>query len=417
MEIFHASTSGLQSIQTALSGIQRFMRSMQAATGSAQNSVVIQNATIGVLNASSVQISQKNAANATSKAQNQQGSAVSDTLQRLSSTVKKITSGASGGAGGGGIPGLSMIGNALETFGPELLAVAEFAAPVVVACKALKEGFDAMNAVAAETARQITEFRQSMITSGGTAAETAQLNGLGRMAGISDMAGLARSLSEKLQDNNVGSAAGANVGIHDYGNALSGPSDKAQNLIKAIDYIMDKSVSYQEAARTARALDLEAFLPLRDLSEQTKANFKETERLAAAAQTPELQRQTAEYNAALARVGMEFDTFKLKLGERFLPIVTSLIDSGANALHRLTDLFDRLSAWWDRLMGAPHKALQEQQDAIKDHSAAMRDHAQALRSGIYGGGQRARGAMPSAWGGANSPNWTGQTANLGAFAL
>lgn len=305
---------------------------------------------------------------------------------------------------------MPLVGQALKLLGPEFASLSGPIAALVTPVVALT---GAANAAAAA----LTEFRASMITSGGTAMETAQLKGLGAAAGVSDMASLSRQLSDKIKNDGPSSAAAHNAGVYDYGNAMSGPTDKAKNLLKVIDYIMDKNTSLAEAQRTARQLDLEAFLPLRDLSEQMKQNFKDTEALAAASNTPELQRQTAEYNAALGRLGIAFDTFKLKLGSRFLPIMTQLADAAANALDRLSRLFDQLSEWWDKQMGVPHKQQKAQEDALKDHTAAMREHAQALRAGVYGGGERARGAMPSAWGGSNARNWTGQTAALGAFSL
>jgi hypothetical protein len=87
----------------------------------------------------------------------------------------------------------------------------------------------------------------------------------------------------------------------------------------------------------------------------------------------------------------------------------------ANSLNPVM-MYQKLKDVWAALF--PDKAKSGEVDATKDHTDAMREHAAALKAGTFGGGPRAKGAMPSAWGGMNYQNWAnGQTNLLGAFNL
>jgi hypothetical protein len=55
--------------------------------------------------------------------------------------------------------------------------------------------------------------------------------------------------------------------------------------------------------------------------------------------------------------------------------------------------------------------------ALEHNTQAVERNTQTIREGMFGGGERARGAIPNAWKGSNSSMWGSQIARLGAFAM
>lgn len=338
--------------------------------------------------------------------------------------VPAITPGV--GAGKGGVPG---IGSLLAGLLP-IAELAELANPIGIAIAAVT----AMAMAAGAAAASLNAFQESMITSGGSAAEVGRLSVYGSAAGVSNMADLARQLADRLATNGAAAGFGHEAGISDNNGAWS-KMDKASNLQKAIDHILDPKISEQQAARFARVEQLEMFLKLRGISEQTKANLEEVARLNAMAHGIGPTKQAAEFNAQIAMLSTNFDTITTSLGSAFLPTMTGAvkllnqlspaIESAVLALTPLIKLLLKAtplgamadaSAWIDRI----HKALEDKPhaDAMRRHADAMDAHSVALKNGTFGGGERARGALPAAWGRANAPNWSsGGPATLGAFNL
>jgi hypothetical protein len=334
------------------------------------------------------------------------------------------------GGGGHGPKLMPLVGQTMKALAPEigkiagglgnaaagLLKFGEAGIIAYAAYKVLEAVIGPMAEAAAAAAKALTEFKNAMITSGGTAQETAALQGYGKIAGVSDMAGLSRQFADRISNDGSAAAFANGAGIHDNGGAFS-QMDKAKNLELAIDHIISSSVSDAEAARFARVEGLEQFLQMRDLTDDMKNNFKESTKMAASIVTPEATHNAAAYNMELNRMGTEWDTLVTRMQAHFLPVITSLITLAANALHELNIALAWMERMWMRLMGVPDKPKTEEDAARKDHAAAMREHSAALKNGIYGGGESARGAIPSAWGGMNSKNWSGMASALGAMSL
>lgn len=311
--------------------------------------------------------------------------------------------------GSGGL--MPLVGQTINALGIE----------AVGAAAAVKLLWDAAN----DAAQSLTEFRAAMNTSGGTASEVAKLNA----TGLSDPAGLSRTLSDALKDNGAGTAAGTRVGIHDYGNALSGPVDKANNLLKVIDTIGNRNkTSDEEAIRLARALHVEQVLALRDVSDTTKNMAKDAARASAEAHNPDAVKNAAEFNAQMSITSTWFDTLKTDIGESFLPQASGAVELIGDLAHGLHDLYGVVKPLVDltsyitplglyKLLheGAAAADAKLNEATERNTEAINRNTDAAIKAGTYGGGDRARNAFPSAWGGANARNWDGQARALGSM--
>ena len=331
------------------------------------------------------------------------------------------------GIGKGGAPGLgSMLADLLP-----IAELAELANPIGIAIA----GVTAMAAAASSAAASLTSFKESMITSGGSAAEVGRLSVYGSAAGVNNMAEIARQLADRLATNPAAAGFGASAGVHDLGGAYS-PLDKAKNLQKMIDHILDPNISEQQAARFARVEQLEMFLKLRGISAETRANLDAVGRLNSLTHGTTATKQAAEFNAEIAMLETNFDTISTSLGSAMLPTMTSAVKlfnqlaPGINstvialeplvkllmmttpfgAMAAISDLIERINKSMDN---KPHTA------AMDRHTAAMDAHGAALKNGTFGGGERARGALPAAWGRGNAGNWGGGggATLLGAFNL
>ena len=318
---------------------------------------------------------------------------------------------------------MPLVGKVMGLLGPEVL----------LAAAAIKMMAD----VAMAAAESLTKFRDSMITSGGNAGEVGRLNAIGGAAGINDMAGLSREVADRLATNGQAAAFGTQAGVHDFGGAYSS-LDKAKNLEKMIDHIVNiphTMAGNAEAARFARVTGLESAMKLRDISKETYENLKKVGMANAAAHSESAIKGAAEFNAEMSMLSTNFDTLVTTLGGSFLPVFTDAIAMFNDILPVITSFVNRFKPLIDLLMmatpegflAAIHRAIvafqkitggNTDENAARDrHTEAMNAHASALRSGTFGGGERARGAVPSAWGGMNAKNWSGEAAKLGAFNI
>ena len=167
-----------------------------------------------------------------------------------------------GGRSGSAIgPAMSQVASSLGMAGVAA-EIAELANPVT----AVVAGMTALVAVARAAAESLTQFKDAMVTSGGSAQQVAGLKLYGNVAGVSDTAAQARDLADRLASNGQAAAFGHQAGIHDYGGAYS-DLNKASNLQKAIDHILSPRTSDIAAARFARVEGLESYVKMRGLSE------------------------------------------------------------------------------------------------------------------------------------------------------
>lgn len=233
-----------------------------------------------------------------------------------------------------------------------------------------------------------------------------------------------RFLGNALGVNPVSSARGA------YQNSLSGmglianlragnpvqfdqlqPVDYGKRLINLVEELVktNQKSGYDAARLYARQADIEDYLKITLLRPEHQTEYMEI-----------LRRQNREAGGPLGQAVAEFDFARAKfidnLQQALTPLGTSFLNIGAKILRSFFN-FDTGG------MPAGGSAIGPGGGGLKANTQALNDLAQELRhtQGIFGGGRRARRAIPGAFG----PGWGGflpdalrsQTIRLGAYSV
>lgn len=301
------------------------------------------------------------------------------------------------------------------------------------------------------------------IISGGTNSEAAKLSSVGRAAGVDDMGALARQFAAGISSDSLKAAFGNRAGIHAFG-PQDPNMDAAGKLLAATKYIL--YASEQDAKMFARIEGLDELLKLRNLSEATKQNITQNDpQFQAMAMNPATETSFQEFNVAIGRAGEALLELWTVYIAPIMPVATSLLNlftSIVQIFTVLTQVFynvtgitgglklladginlvaEMLGGFAMVLKGASEyitnpllgsidiasgmqrmiDAFKSNEDRAKDHKKAIEDNTAALQynthNGFYGGGDRARGAVPSKWIGVNAGTYVGGAAKLGAFNL
>lgn len=335
-----------------------------------------------------------------------------------------------------------LIGEAIGTIAPELGAVlgpiGEAGQSVVTSFKSL---FDAAN----KAASTLTTFASAMVTSGGTGQEQGRLNAFGGALGLSgqDLSQLSRTLAHNLATSGVAASMGQKAGIYDYGNPFM-QLDKAKNLEKAFDYIASSRTPLEQATVAARAWGIESALLARNLDQQTRLQLKASGELQASINSPQLVKAAGAFNAQLSRITGAIGGIGTLIGGQIMQLLTPFLEIGANAAESIARILNLGLAVTDFITG-PIRALTQVlvdlasfnldkaktdinnilngtffRDPAKDLKDATDNLLQATKQGTFGGGDRARGAVPGGLTGMNfnvSWGWgTADAARMGAFA-
>lgn len=247
-------------------------------------------------------------------------------------------------------------------------------------------------------------FATLKFVSGASQGEAGRLAAFGSFAGV-NLGSASRSLNHELTTNGQAVAFGQRLGLRGNVGAY-GNTDDATNLLKLIDEIrkQDKELGRPEAIRTLRILNQEGLQPLLDVSDELYGKLKR------------LGKEQAEafrgFDKEVAEFQGEWTVFIEEMKLTLLPFLREAIKLATNLLKFINS--DSQVEGGNAML---HTGGSRTQSTIDRHTRAMEDHSRALQAGTFGGGARARGAVPAAWTGINSGTWRGQAAALGAFAL
>jgi hypothetical protein len=394
--------AGLKQVQAAVAAMQKGLASAKA------GGVVIQNATINVLTITGGTITINHRGGGGGAPRAPKPIKLPPTFMDKLKTLLLSSRFGSGGL-------MPLVSKAVDLLGFEAVAAAA--------------GLKMLWGVADGAAESLTKFKDQMVVSGGSGQEVGRLSALGNVAGVFDMAAAARQLSEKIQSGGAAQGMAANHGMFDYGGDAFGPMDKSKNLHKALDFIF--TGPQKEAERFARVMGLEAFVKMRDLSQQTRDALMQAADANAAAHGPAATKNAMEFNAQMEMLKMNFDSLTTNLGDSMLPEFSGLLSVFSAVVKAVNDVYlhvkplidftnslslsgsyKKLSDAWDQAF--PDKSADD--TVTKDHTDAMKDHTTAMR-GMFGGGDNARKALPGAWqqNGGQSDNWLGSAAGLGSM--
>jgi hypothetical protein len=327
------------------------------------------------------------------------------TAQRLQNAILSTRI----GVGANGLQIAPLVGRLLPLLG-------KFAGPIGIAAAALTTLAQITN----QASENLREFRNAMLTGGGSATETALSRALGDSNGE-----LAREFARTISSGGIAASYAARAGISDPGGELFGDVNKTKNLLKWAEAL--RKMSQVDAIRAARATGTEELLKTRDISKRAFEQLKQTAILQAQVNSPDKVRAAANFNAQLDRAKMNFESVTNIIGSHFmkaatpiLQLVNGIAEAGIKIANSplgkvLMNILNPLAG----ALGAVNDAMNppEKENATKQNTEALRELAQVLRNGVYGGGERARSAIPRQWSGYNSDAWAREAMNLGAFTL
>ena len=257
------------------------------------------------------------------------------------------------------------------------------------------------------------EFARMAYTSGGTHQQTGLMAGMSGFLG-QDASQMARALADAIAGGGYARAFGAHAQINDTG--IMGDTNKASNWLAFVKYL--RSAPIEEALRAARATNQEAALSYRQLSD---AAFEQAQRVAMFTETaisPQFIKNTIEMKSA-------FNDLQVASSAALVEFMktTHTIEILTAAFRWLTQQLMAVAIGFASMRGNQKeysdlvKVFMNQNAATVENTAATRENTRAMNEGIFGGGERARGAIPERWKGGNASMWSGQITKLGAFAM
>ena len=337
-------------------------------------------------------------------------------LQRAQAAFQKAaasTQPASSGAGAGGsVGGFAMVAGAAAEGGPIAIAAAAIAAVLSSLAIAIKIGVERINT-----------YTNALYAGGGSMAETAHGMRVGAGLGF-DFGSRALAFGSQLNGGGPASFYARKYGINPIGNAMGqGDQDFTGKMVSALSTVLSKGVSDREAMLAARAWGMTDMLWARDASAGMKDKlfnhearmYSQTERTASA------DTQIA-YNIAMD----DFKRIATEVAVHALPLATSGLIWFSKTLETIAEYLHWISPEeaknWKAGNASASKSMEDGKKARDNmsrdrHADAMDRHSQAL-NGTYGGGPRARGAVPQGWGYQHFEDAARlQAGALGAFPL
>lgn len=327
-----------------------------------------------------------------------------------------------------GNQGLSpLVGRALDLFGGRLAA---FAGPIALAAAAVT----AFTKVIMDGAAGLQAASTARILSGGTAGQIASLQGMG--IGADQIAAQAQALREAMVGGGLAAGMGQQLGL---GIALPrgmGKTNEAEDLQKFIEGV-SKMERAEDRLRAAQLLNQEAILPqieaYRRNAKAMKADGDARAKIASMGATDAAD----DLGNALGRIKDNANLAAQNLSGPFLKSLTAISNATADGMRALADpkYADgaNVSKAVDKAMDAMRKAkstallgpktldgsIMKAKDAALDaNTKALNRVTAAFGDGAFGGGARARGALPAKYNGfAFDQAVAGTSLRMGAFVL
>lgn len=316
---------------------------------------------------------------------------------------------------GGHLTIMPLIGRTLAAFtklGPAGVAISG-----VVAALAL------LTEAASHAAKTVSEFATVRMTTGATGASMAIAKAIASSMGMNlpDMAEMAQSFQGKVSSDPV---AMAFSGMRDLPGAF-GQVDRMRLFNRAVDKLL-KFGSDMQALKFARATGLEGMLPFRALMKNpiNRAEFGADRALTSKIFTPGFQQDAMQFQFQLHRFIESIQELLAVISRPVMRMFTAALELATTAIKAFTSglviIFDflRQFAFFRNLLG-PNSEEKKKNDALRENTDAMQSMTATMK-GIFGGGERARGAIPRGLLGSmpyQQNEALRQGLRLGAFAL
>jgi hypothetical protein len=282
-------------------------------------------------------------------------------------------------------------------------------------------------AMAAKQARDyLTGLAGARNIAGGSFGSAAAATRIGAAVGLTggQVGQMARSTIESIAQGGTAATYAMQYGVRAVP-GMGDPSNKMDRFIRLVQGIANDP-NEERARRAAQSLGIEEMLSLRDLTPETRAKvFKNMRQVA----TKEDAQAAAEFNAQLGLVGDSFQRIAQKLGTPVLRIAAAGLERIANALDWMAEnaravqafVFGPIMQLVELLTGRKADTSSNKRNPIDENTDALNENTRAL-NGIretFGGGDRARNAVPGAWQGKQFQEryMKQQAAAMGAFSF
>jgi len=307
------------------------------------------------------------------------------------------------GVGANGVNVMPLIGQTLRLFGQAAPAVGATVTAVTALASAAWEG-----------AKKINELNAARWGAGGRFGDVEQMRRVAAALGMESTAlmGGPRELAGKLGSHDPwATMAGLKAGVSNpLGGTPFGNLNEMKDWLKAAKAVAT-TPSDAQAIRMARALGMEAILPMRSLPmDEIQDRFKKAEGPIdeeSARRAADAQRRYGDFKKAIED-GMMAGFNSIWSGRVTSPFGASAGEMKRNPAARQMESAEKTLRSQDRLSGS----LNGLSDDLHGLTLTLK--------GIFGGGDRARGAIPRAMLGTiayQEGNVLRQAATLGAFAL
>ena len=238
--------------------------------------------------------------------------------------------------------------------------------------------------------RDFASLRDQLGSSGGTAGS---LSLLGGALGVSDIRGAAEAL-HRATLSGLGAATASRYGIPIIPQEIGMGTDRGAMLIQALEGLRATAQGpggVRAALADARNLNLEDWIGVVHLMDDQFQKIKQEALATADIYSPERIAQATMLNFEMARLNRAVTDLGVVLGSLVIPAV-------ADAASGLADWVRGLTGQNTKSGGtAPHTRLGTSMDGLRQ---AVEQNTNTLRGipGFYGGGMRARNALPPAFG-------------------
>lgn len=330
---------------------------------------------------------------------------------------------------GGMNPGavLARVGAALEEISP---AAAAAAGALLIVERAMSEGLE-----------RAKELGAAASVSGGTAAQVTTLAAIG--IDPNAVASKAMALRQRLASDPYAISAGRSIGLGAQVPMPFGSQNVAATYLQALEGLR-KMGEGEEQLRRARMLGLEADLQLVNVSNRVWESMRGLAGAEKDLYDPEFLRNARDFAATQGQVSSAWHDLGASMAKPLAPGVTESLQNLEGMLVGASQAIGTLTSpitWWNeqaakfdreaeqfglgkawgnflkRAMGVP--VDEDNRNSVQsDHADAMREHTRFLKEGIYGGGSRTAGAIPSALRGqALREAVDGQNLTFGAWSV
>lgn len=246
-------------------------------------------------------------------------------------------------------------------------------------------------AKAADSAAQnLTQFAHLRDTLGASTGETAQLRLLGQVLGI-NIGSAAESLHRAAISGGLATGTAARYGVSIRPVETGYPTDRGADLLRLIEGLWQtaRRQGPGQALVDARNLGQEELFGVTYLSREQLDRVKQLAAATSALYGPEQITQAYELKFAMAELSVAWTDLVTVIGTAVIPAVSELVKFFADMLRGFTGT--------DAGGGNPlNQSMQQLSRSVQDNSTALR-----YMTGIYGGGERARHALPGAYGPGN----------------